>query len=243
MTAPLLLAVVLGGVAQRATGMGLVLVSAPFIVVALGPAAGVVVGTLLGMVANVLVFARVRHAVEWWMLRHMLPGALVGIAAGTLLAELLPTAWAQVLIGALILVALVVSSLVARVRHIERSPRVTALASTASGATAALAGIGGPAMAVLRTLTRWEHVHFTATLQPFFITTSTVVVLARVGVNPGAWPDLGWGWLAIAGAMIVGIVFGDVVARRLPPRLVGGAITLVAGLGAVWTLVDGIAAI
>ena len=36
----MLIAIFLGGVAQRATGMGLALVAAPFIVVALGPAAG-----------------------------------------------------------------------------------------------------------------------------------------------------------------------------------------------------------
>lgn len=243
MTAALLLAILLGGVAQRATGMGLTLVSAPFIVVALGPAAGVVVGNLLGVVASLMVLTRVWRFVEWRMLRAMVPAALVGVLAGTLLAETLPPAWAQVLIGVLILLALSVSSVVARVRHVARSTKVTAVASAASGATSALAGVGGPAMAVLRTLTRWEHQTFTATLQPFFIGISTVTVLVRVGANPTAWPDLGWGWLAIGLAMAVGVALGDVVARRLSARVVGASITAIATLGAVWTLVDGLAAL
>jgi len=104
-----------------------------------------------------------------------------------------------------------------------------------------LAGIGGPAMAVLRILTRWEHLSFTATLQPFFFGISTVVVLARVSVNPGAWPDLGWGWLLIAFAMATGIALGDVVARRLSARVLNASITIVAALGAVWTMLDGVA--
>lgn len=236
----LLIAIFLGGMAQRATGMGLALVAAPFIVVALGPAAGVVVANLLGVVGSAMVYARVRHAVDWRMLRLMLPAALVGVAAGTALAEVLPEAWAQVFIGALVLVALLVSSFAAFER-LERTPKVTAVASAASGATSALAGIGGPAMAVLRILTRWEHLSFTATLQPFFFGISTVVVLARVSVNPGAWPDLGWGWLLIAFAMATGIALGDVVARRLTARVLNASITIVAALGAVWTMLDGIA--
>lgn len=236
----LLIAIFLGGMAQRATGMGLALVAAPFIVVALGPAAGVVVANLLGVVGSAMVYARVRHAVDWRMLRLMLPAALVGVAAGTALAEVLPEAWAQVFIGALVLVALLVSSFAAFER-LERTPKVTAVASAVSGATSALAGIGGPAMAVLRILTRWEHLSFTATLQPFFFGISTVVVLARVSVNPGAWPDLGWGWLLIAFAMATGIALGDVVARRLSARVLNASITIVAALGAVWTMLDGIA--
>lgn len=236
----LLIAIFLGGMAQRATGMGLALVAAPFIVVALGPAAGVVVANLLGVVGSAMVYARVRHAVDWRMLRLMLPAALVGVAAGTALAEVLPEAWAQVFIGALVLAALLVSSFAAFER-LERTPKVTAVASAVSGATSALAGIGGPAMAVLRILTRWEHLSFTATLQPFFFGISTVVVLARVSVNPGAWPDLGWGWLLIAFAMATGIALGDVVARRLTARVLNASITIVAALGAVWTMLDGIA--
>ncbi|KAE8765623.1 sulfite exporter TauE/SafE family protein [Georgenia thermotolerans] len=243
MTATVLISVLLGGLAQRATGMGLVLVSAPFIVVALGPAAGVLIGNLLGVLANVLVLARTHRAVEWRALWAMLPPGIVGVGAGTLLAEQLPTAWAQIIIGALVLVALLVSALVARARHLERGPVLTAGAGAASGAMAALAGIGGPAMAVLRTLTRWDHASFAATLQPFFIGTSSVAVFARVTVDPGAWPDLGWGWLAIALAMVLGVAFGDVVARRLPARVIGAGITAVAALGAVWSVLDGLTAL
>ena len=121
MTFLLFAAVVLGGVAQRLTGMGLALVSVPLIVVAVGPGPGAVIGNLFGAAASAIVFFRVRKMVEWRLLSVILPAGLVGVAAGTVVAEMISIAWAQVVVGGLVLLSLPLSSLVARMRPAPRS--------------------------------------------------------------------------------------------------------------------------
>ncbi|MFH5824808.1 TSUP family transporter [Georgenia sp. AZ-5] len=244
MTAALLGAVLAGSLAQRATGMGLALVAAPFIVVALGPASGVLMVNLLGLVTSLLVLARVWADVEWGTYWRLMPSSLLGVAAGALLAARLPATWAQIVVGVVVLLALGVSSVVARTRSMPRTTGAVATAGGVSGLTSALAGIGGPPMAVLRTLTRWDHIGFAATLQPYFATTGAVTVAAKVLADPGAWPDLAWsGWAAIAVAMIIGVGLGGTVTRRLPAAVLGRLITALAALGSVWTVVDGVAAL
>ena len=57
-------AVALGAGTQRITGLGFALVSAPFLVLLLGPFAGVFVVNVLGVAASVLVLAQVRRDVD-----------------------------------------------------------------------------------------------------------------------------------------------------------------------------------
>jgi uncharacterized membrane protein YfcA len=239
----LLVAVLLGGVAQRVTGMGLALVSVPLIVVAVGPGPGSVIGNLLGVVASVIVYIRVHRSVEWRLLWAMVPSGFIGVVAGTAVAEVVSVAWAQVLVGGLVLAAIPASFFVARTRRAERGVGITSAFAAVAGSMSALAGIGGPAMAALRNLTRWEPVSFAATLQPFFIAVATVAVLSRVGADPSVWPDLGLLWAAMGLALLSGIALGDVVAQRLPPRVNTAAITIVASSGAAWTLVRGFLAL
>lgn len=243
MTWLLLVAVVLGGVAQRVTGMGLALVSVPLIVVAVGPGPGAVIGNLFGAVASMIVYIRVHRSVEWPLLAAMVPAGLIGVAAGTAVAEMVSPAWAQVLVGGLVLTSIPASSFVARSRPAERGMRIASAFAVVAGSMSALAGIGGPAMAVLRNLTRWEPLSFAATLQPFFIGVATVAVVSRVSADPGVWPDLGLLWAAIGLALLFGLAVGDFVARHLRPRVVTAAITIVASSGAAWTLVRGLLAL
>lgn len=240
MTLLLFLAVTLGGVTQRLTGMGLALVSVPLIVVAVGPGPGAVIGNLFGAVASAIVFFRVRKIVEWRLLAVILPAGLIGVAAGTVVAELISIAWAQVVVGGLVLISIPMSSLVARMRPAPRTISVLGSLALVSGTTSSLAGIGGPAMAVMRNLTRWDPVAFAATLQPFFMVVGSLSVAARVSVDPGVWPDLGALWVGIPLALFAGLVLGDFVARRMTPRAVTLAISTVASLGAAWTLVRGL---
>lgn len=239
MTFLLFLAVILGGVAQRLTGMGLALVSVPLIVVAVGPGPGAVIGNLFGAVASAIVFFRVRKIVEWRLLAIVLPAGLIGVAAGTFVAELISIAWAQVVVGGLVLISIPLSSYVARMRPAPRTVSVLGSLALVSGTTSSLAGIGGPAMAVMRNLTRWDPVAFSATLQPFFMVIGSLSVVARVSVDPSVWPDLGALWIGIPLALVVGLAVGDVVARRMTPRAVTISISTVASLGAAWTLLRG----
>jgi uncharacterized protein len=50
----------------------------------------------------------------------------------------------------------------------------------------------------------------------------------------------GWQWLAILGAMITGIVAGDLLSGRVPAAAARRIVTVIAYLGAVATLGKGL---
>jgi uncharacterized protein len=241
-TAVLLLAVLLGAVMQRVTGMGFALVSSPFVILVLGPAAGVLLINMLGIVASLIVLGRVRRDVEWGTVGRLLPGALVGIGAGTALAAVLAPQWAQILAGALILLGLIGSAVVVRARTLPRSTALVTSTGLASGAMGALAGVGGPAMAVLSVLTRWDHVRFAATLQPYFIATGVVTVALRLLVEPTAVGGLSTAtWALIGLALVVGVALGELLARWLKPSAARRLVVALATAGALATIADGAA--
>lgn len=239
----MLVAVLLGGVAQRLTGMGLALVSVPLIVVAVGPGPASVIGNLFGAAASLIVSFRVHRSVEWRLLWAMIPAGFLGVAVGTAAAEVVSVAWSEILIGGLVLISMPTSFLVARIRRLEKGVGIASAFAAAAGSMSALAGIGGPPMAVLRNLTRWEPRRFAATLQPFFLGVATVAVASRVLADPSVWPDLGPLWAGIGLTLLAGLVVGDFIARRLAPRVITTAIVVVASSGAAWTLVRGFLAL
>lgn len=242
MTVALVLAVLAGAVMQRVTGMGFALVSSPFVILVLGPAAGVLVINVLGVAASLIVLGRVRADVEWGTVGRLLPGALVGIGAGTALAAVLAAQWAQVLAGALILLGLAGSAVVVRFRTLPRSTGLITASGLASGAMGALAGVGGPAMAVLSVLTRWDPVRFAATLQPYFVAIGVVTVATRVIVQPTAAGGMSAAtWALIGVAMVVGVGLGELVARWLTAAAARRLIVALAAAGALATIADGVA--
>lgn len=237
-----LASVLLGAVLQRTSGLGFAMVVAPFVVLALGPAQGVVLVQLCGAAASALVFGRVRRDVDWPAYRRLLPTSLLGIVLGTAGVSHLPEAPAQVVTAVVLLLALAVATAVGKAGAVRRGTLVTAGSGVAAGLMTSLAGVGGVALTVLGQVTRWEQRSFAATLQPYFVSISTATVLARVAADPMAWPPLAApAWLGIAVAMGCGLFLGERLARRLPASAARHATVAVAAVGAVLTLVDGIA--
>jgi uncharacterized protein len=235
-------AVLVGSGIQRLSGMGFAMVLAPFSVIALGPSSGVVLVNLLGIVSAALVLARVRSAVEWRMLGRLLPASAVGVGLGVAVSTALSEQVAQVVAGAVVLVALGASLAVARVATVGRSRPLVVATSAASGAMAALAGVGGAAMVVLAVVTGWDQARFAATMQPYFLALGLGTIAARLGADPAAWPALsGPTWCAVACAMALGVVCGEVLSRRLPVRSARATAIAIAFVGGVLTVVDGVA--
>lgn len=242
MTAALVLAVLVGAVMQRVTGMGFALVASPFVILALGPAAGVLVIALLGVLAALIVLGRVRQDVDWATLGRLLPGALLGIVAGAGAAAVLEAAWAQVVAGVLIILGLVGSAVVVRARTMPRSLGLVGGTGFASGAMGVVAGVSGPAMAVLAVLTRWDTVRFAATMQPYFVVTGVGTVAARLLVEPAAGSQLdAMTWALIAVALGAGVALGELVAKRLSAAAAHRLVVVLAAAGALTTIADGVA--
>lgn len=233
-------AVIAGAALQRATGMGFALLAAPFIVLAQGPVSGIAVVNLCGSVTAAIILLRTWRAVQWRRYFVMVAAALVGIVPALWVTDIVPAPLLEVGVGVLVIAGLT-AMLLLRGRGANPSWTGLAAAGATSGFMNTTAGVGGPAMSVYAVLTGWDQRAFAATLQPYFLTISSVGLLARAFITPDAFPDVPTVlWIAIGVACVVGLLLGEVVARHLSRSsaitllvtvsYVGGAVTILRGV-------------
>lgn len=226
--------VLLGAAMQRITGMGFALVASPLLVLALGTHDGVQLTQVLGMLASALVLVQVWRDVEWRRAGLLLACALVGIGPGAWVASRLPGPVLSIGIGLLVIVALLATTLGDRVR-LFRGPSGLPLAGLVSGFMNVTAGVGGPAIVVFARSTGWAQAAFLASMQPYFVGLSGASLLAA------GWPRLGSPlWAAALVAMVVGLVLGELLSRRVSPARARTLVLVVALLGALATVVKGV---
>lgn len=96
-----------GAVAQRLTGMGFALLSAPFVVLLLGPFEGVILVNIAGVAASLFILVRVLRDVEWRTFMWLTVPALLGVVPGALIAVVFDSDWLSLCIGTLLLIVLV----------------------------------------------------------------------------------------------------------------------------------------
>ncbi|PYI68792.1 hypothetical protein CVV68_05775 [Arthrobacter livingstonensis] len=239
----LAVAILVGASLQRLTGMGFALVSAPFMVLLLGPVSGVVTVNIASAAASAMILGRVFGDIDWRKFSRLAPAALVGIVPGALLLRSVPAAWLDVGIGVLIILSRTVS-LLAKPRPREPGAGTTFVAGTASGAMNVLAGVGGPAMSVYAVATRWEQRSFAATMQPYFMVTALASIAAKLITSPVAVPALpAWAWLAACAAMVLGLVAGEVAAKHVTHDAGRLLVVILAFAGGAAATVRGVAAI
>lgn len=242
-TAALVIALVLvvGAAAQRVTGLGFAIVAAPVLVLLVGPAPGVVLVNVLGAVVALLVLLRVHRDVD---LRRVLPvtaTALVGVPPGLALARTVPAAWLELVLGALVLAALVVTTRGAQGES-ALAGRVPAVAGGASsGVLHAAAGLGSPALSVYAVLSGWPQRSFTASVQPWFIVVGLVAAALQVLLEPSALLPLPWTlWVGAVVAAAVGTGVGEVLLRRLTSAAARRGLLVLSVLGATTILLEGL---
>lgn len=234
----LLAAVLAGATLQRISGIGFAMVVAPFTILAIGPAQGVVLVQICGVASALFVLTQVWRDVDWRAYLTLLPTSLVGIVAGTVLTTYLPAATAQAVSALIMLAALAASVAIGRLGQMRRGAGIIAAAGGLAGAMTVLAGVGGVALTALQQATRWDHRSFVATLQPYLVTLSSATVVARLTADAKAWPALGFsGWLAIVAVMALGIAAGNRVAHRLSKRSAARITFALSLIGAVAALV------
>lgn len=225
--------VLLGAGTQRLTGMGFALVASPLLVLVLGVHVGVQLTLLLGLVATALVLLQVWRQVEWSKAVGLLLSGGLGILPGTWVARSLPAPVLAVVIGTLVLCAVLATVASERARVFTGVGGLLT-AGFLSGFMTVTAAVGGPAIVLYALSTRWEHARFVATAQVSFAGVSLLSLAASglPALEPAAW--------AVAfGALGVGLVLGDLLARRVSADAARVLVIAVAVAGALATVVKG----
>ncbi|UKA64547.1 sulfite exporter TauE/SafE family protein [Arthrobacter sp. FW306-04-A] len=236
----LILAVLMGSAMQRLTGLGFALVAAPFLVLLIGPVNGVILVNICGALTSAAVLARVFRHVQWGKYAILAPSALIGIIPGAVIVQYVPTAWLELLVGALVILSLTVG-LALRAPRRRTGLRPLVLAGSMSGLMNTTAGVGGPALSVYAIMSRWEQITFAATMQPYFLTIGITSVTAKLLTQPSSMPQLPpWIWVSMGAAIILGLFAGEALAKRMPSQSARRLMVLLAYVGSVAAAARGI---
>ena len=237
----IVIAVLLGAVAQRVSGMGFALVVSPVLVLLIGPFDGVLMVNLCGGISALMVISRVWRSIDWRQFAMLAVPAVLAIIPGALLSVRLGGPVFQIVVGGILVVALTVSLLMNHFdRRVAQFPAAL-ISGTASGFMSATVGVGGPGMSVYAILTRWEQRSFAATIQPFFVLTGMTSFSTKVLFNESGLPDYDWWlWVLIIASTIVGLVLGEQVARWVSVRVARITVIVISYLGGVLAIIDGI---
>lgn len=225
--------VFVGASAQRVTGMGFALVASPLLVLVLGPGNGVAATVVLGAVATAAVLVQVWRDVELRTAVLLLVPAIVGILPGRWVADRLPPAVLQIVIGVVVMVA-VLTMVISERAHVLKGRPGAMVAGLLSGFMNVTAGVGGPAIVLYALSTKWRHESFVATIQVYFLALSVATLLA---LDPVELPVAGW--LTAMSGLAVGLVVGTLVARRVTAAHARTAVVVIALIGSAGIILKG----
>jgi uncharacterized membrane protein YfcA len=229
-------AVSVGAGAQRLTGVGFSLVSAPYAVLILGAYNGVLVINACATVAALSVLTQVWRDVDLRQGLMLIVAALPGVLAGAWMARSLPAAPLSVVVGVLMLVALVAVVASERAR-VLRGRTGAVIAGLGTGFLNVTVGAGGPALTVYAVSVGWAQRAFAATAQLIFAVLAAASLAAKFGRPALATA----GWIVVAGGLVVGILAGNRLAERVSADRARSAVLGIAMLGAVLTTAKGLA--
>lgn len=234
------LAVVIGAVAQRVSGMGFALTAAPVLVLLIGPFDGVLLVNLAGAASASIVISRVWRSIDWRQFGLLTVPALAAIIPGAYISVLLGGPALQITIGVILILALTISLLINRAeKTVARTPAAL-VSGAASGFMSATAGVGGPGVGVYAVLTRWEHRSFAATIQPFFVSLGVTSFVVKVVLSGEGLPDYEWWlWPLIIACTLVGLGFGEWLSRFISVRAARISVIVISYLGGVAAILDG----
>lgn len=237
-----LAAIVVGALLQRVSGTGMGLVLAPMLTLLVGPGPGVLLTNATTFVSALLLTIVMRRHVDWR--RALLIGAFAvpGAVVGALLVRAAPVAWLEVVVGASVVLALLLTVALAKVGRLPhvRAPWVTPSAGLLGGALNTLAGVSAPVMVVHARLVRWSQEGFAATMQPVFMTMGGLSVLAKTMLSSvdAAMPPP-WLLVGMAVCVVAGIALGSWLSTRVSSQAASRTAMTLAGLGGLAALVRG----
>lgn len=212
--------------AQGVTGLGFSLVCAPILIAVLGPREGVRTALVLSTFLNLALLARTHRQV---LVREGSLLLVPAVAATPLLAwasRRVDGRWLTIVAGALTIAS--AAALLGGLRWERgRSPVAGVLAGVTSAAMNVIGSIGGPALALYTVNAAWPPLRARPTLQVVFLV-SNVVAIVSLGL-----PRVDASWVGLLGALVVGLVVGLALARRVPEHAARVATLGVAAAGGV----------
>lgn len=231
-------AVALGAVAQRISGIGITLVGAPALAIAFGPVTAVPLTNSLGLVLNLSILATTYRHLDWRRAVLMAAASAVVIVPVARGLRGVDGDRLQIVIGAVVLAAI---ALILCLRSGAVSAPDTPVTRIAAGATAgalgAAAGLSGPPLALYAAGTRWRGPTFVPTVQGISVVINVIAVASapRIELPPVAW-------LTVGLALLGGLLAGTLLAPYVGSRQVENAALLLSAVGAVLAMATGLAA-
>ncbi|MFB9071588.1 TSUP family transporter [Citricoccus parietis] len=234
-------AILVGSTLQRLSGTGVGLVVAPVLALLMGPALGVFVTNSTTVVSGFLIMLAVIREVDWKRYLLFLPMALLGAVPAAFMVRELDAAWLNIVIGAVVLVALALTFGTPSVPRI-RSRFLTAAAGAVGGFLNTSAGVAAPAMVMYSRFARWDQRSFAATMQPTFMTMGIFSVATKLAVGATTFDQLPPWWLfpIIVVTVVVGIRLGAWLAGKVSLGTARTVAITLAGLGGAVAVVRGV---
>ena len=218
-----------GAAVHGTIGMGIALVSVPILAI-VDPALVPVPQMLLALVLNGFVFWRDRGALDkaglGWVIAGRVPGAILG-------------AWLVAVLGARLLSITVATTILAAVGilasgvTVARNRTTGFLAGVGSGVGNHVAGMGGPALALI--YHRSSGPALRSTLSVIFVVGNVINLVARAVAHQIVLADLTLAGLLLP-AMLLGLWSSRFLAPRVEGRTLRAAILGVSALAALGLL-------
>jgi uncharacterized membrane protein YfcA len=205
------LAVLLGAVVQATVGFGFALLMVPIVSVVAGPKVAVVTMTAIGLPLSGWNAFRWRAHIQVPEAARVTVASLIGMPIGALLLTKANDAVLTALVGAVVLVLTVA---LWRRFALPAGRRSEYAAGAVAGALATSVGTSGPPVVIAFQAAGLEPEPFRATLAAAFLAEGVIALAAfwAVGLVDA---EVGRGVLVGVPAMILGVVIGESLFRRL----------------------------
>ncbi|MDO5511354.1 sulfite exporter TauE/SafE family protein [Corynebacterium sp.] len=221
--------------------MGLGLVAGPVLAVTMGPVEGILVVNILAFLNAAATTVTVREYVDWKKFTLIASVLIIGAVPGALLVREFSPALLQALVGALLLIALAVTTFGKKYVPEVTGTAPAVVAGIAGGFMNTLAGIAGPAITVYAQASRWAQQSFAATLQPIFMVAGAISFGIKLLLGAGDLSDTSWlVWPVGIVGMAVGLWLGVTLSEKVSRPRARTLALLLATAGGVTALVRGL---
>src|SRR5699024_12664919 len=141
---------------QLITGLGFAMLTAPFAVVALGTHQGIMLTTVLAVIASLLMSPGMWRDIDWRRVAWIGIPAAVSVPPAAWIGSMIDTSIVYLLVGALVILGLSVALLMQGTTKPATGRGAKIMTVIGAGAGIVLAVIGGQAMTIYWVFARWS---------------------------------------------------------------------------------------